>query len=95
MENKELLKQAEDKTLLEIVSLVYVRKGTEAYKTKSNESDIGMVKYSDVEKIYNAFKEKVKELSKKRMRWYKVLLYAGLGGVVGAIAAGFLVYYYF
>lgn len=95
MENKELLKQTEDKTLLEIVSLVYVRKGTHAYKERFDETDVGMVKYADVEKIYNAFKEKVKELSKKRVRWYKVLLYAGLGGVVGAITAGFLVYYYF
>jgi len=94
MENKELIKQAEDKSLLEIVNLVYVAKGTKAFKTKEWESDVAMVKYEDVEKIFNAFKEKVKELSKKRMRWYKVLSLIAIGLVIGA-AAGCLVGYYY
>jgi len=94
MENKEIVKQAEDKSLLEIVNLVYVAKGTKAFKTKEWESDIAMVKYEDVEKIFIAFKEKVKELSKKRMRWYKVLALITAGLVIGT-AIGCIVGYYY
>jgi hypothetical protein len=83
--NKDMLK--------DLVQVIYVKKGTNAYKTPEKESDVGLVKLNDVEKIFIAFKDKVKELTKKRMKWYHILLLILTGIIMGA-GIGFFVGYY-
>jgi hypothetical protein len=92
-QEKPKIPDASKDKLNELVQQIYVRKGTNAYKTKETESDVALVRYKEVEVIFTAFSDKVKQLSKKMLRWYHIIGFIAIGILIG-ILAGFYIGYY-